>query len=369
MNTPQEQPPVAPAASPAPPAPVKVNKKEWMVPLIAVTLVLILILYAAGNWNFWVSSGKIQTTNNASVKADLTLLNTKVSGYVKRIAVEDFQTVKAGDLIAELNDEDYRAAELQAKANVESAKATLASLSKELLLQESAISQAEANRDSVQAKLTLAQHEVQRYQTLKQTNAVSQNDLDTKLSQYHSYLADSKYSASTVEYQKRQLEVLSAERAKREANLKAAEAQLLSAKIKLDDTRILAPVDGVIGKRRVYNGSYVAVGSQITSLVPASDVYIIANYKEIQLANVRPGQPVEIEVDTFSGQKLKGIVNRIAPASGSEYAVLPADNATGNFTKVVQRIPVRITLLPGQDILPLLLPGMSAVTSIDTSKH
>ena len=179
--------------------------------------------------------------------------------------------------------------------------------------------------------------------------------------------ADVRASRAVIAAQRHQLEVLQGTKKQRAADLEAAKAILAAAQLRLGYTRIIAPFDGVVSERQVQAGDYVSVGTSLISVVPLPNVYVIANYKETQLTHVEPGQPVEITVDSFSKEPLRGRVERIAPASGSQFALLPPDNATGNFTKVVQRIPVRIALDKGQPILDRLLPGMSVVTRIDTS--
>ena len=168
--------------------------------------------------------------------------------------------------------------------------------------------------------------------------------------------------------ERHQLEVLNGTKKQRAADIEAAKATLAAAKLRLGYTRIVAPFDGVVGAREVQEGDYVNIGSNLIDIVPLPNVYVIANYKETQLTRVKPGQPVDVTVDTFSREKLRGRVERIAPASGSQFALLPPDNATGNFTKVVQRIPVRIALDKGQKLLERLLPGMSVETRIHTDE-
>ena len=175
-------------------------------------------------------------------------------------------------------------------------------------------------------------------------------------------------SRAVIAAQKHQLEVLSGTKKQRAADIEAAKATLAAAKLKLGYTRITAPFDGVVGDRQVQPNDYVNIGSNLINVVPLPNVYIIANYKETQLTRVRPGQSVDVTVDSFPNERLHGRVARISPASGSQFALLPPDNATGNFTKVVQRVPVRIELDKGQPLLERLLPGMSVVTRIHTDE-
>ncbi len=191
-------------------------------------------------------------------------------------------------------------------------------------------------------------------------------DFEQATAAYAKSQADVSASRAVIAAQRHQLEVLQGTKKQRAADVEAAKAALDAAKLKLGYTRIVAPFDGVTSERQVQPGDYVNIGTNLINVVPLPNVYVIANYKETQLTHVKPGQPVDIKVDTFSRDTLHGHVERIAPASGSQFALLPPDNATGNFTKVVQRIPVRIALDKGQPLLDRLLPGMSVVTSIDT---
>src|SRR6202000_65955 len=185
---------------------------------------------------------------------------------------------------------------------------------------------------------------------------------------YSKAQADVRASRAVIAAQRHQLEVLQGTKKQRAADLDGAKAQLSAVKLKLGYTKIVAPFDGVTGERQVQPGDYVNIGTNLINVVPLPNVYVIANYKETQLTRVRPGQPVTVTVDTFSSEKLHSRVERIAPASGTQFALLPPDNATGNFTKVVQRIPVRIQLDKGQPLLERLLPGMSVITRIHTDE-
>jgi membrane fusion protein (multidrug efflux system) len=199
---------------------------------------------------------------------------------------------------------------------------------------------------------------------LTQTQAGTRQKLEQAVADYAKAQADVRASRAVIAAQRHQLEVLAGTKKQRTADLLGAQAALAAAKLRLGYTRIVAPFDGVVGERQVQPGDYVNIGSNLINIVPLPNVYVIANYKETQLTRVKPGQPVEITIDTFPDQTLRGQVERVSPASGSQFALLPPDNATGNFTKVVQRIPVRIALDKGQPLLERLLPGMSAVTRI-----
>ncbi|MDH2382974.1 HlyD family secretion protein [Bradyrhizobium sp. CER78] len=337
-------------------------------PLFAVLVALAFVVVATSRWNAWVGSAAIQTTDDAYVRAELTQLSSRVSGEVLTVAVSDFQRVKAGDLLVQIDPADYQAQVAQAEAGVVGAQAALDNLNNQVELQYATIAQAEASRLSAEAQETLARQEEERQHSLSQTDAGTLQRLEQATAAYAKSQADVQASRAVIAAQRHQLEVLQGTKKQRAADLDAAKALLASAKLKLGYTRIAAPFDGVTGERQVQPGDYVNIGTNLVNVVPLPNVYVIANYKETQLTNVRPGQPVEVTVDTFSGQTLRGTVERIAPASGSQFALLPPDNATGNFTKVVQRIPVRIQFEKGQPLLERLLPGMSVVTRINTGE-
>ncbi|WP_338694103.1 HlyD family secretion protein [Bradyrhizobium sp. 26S5] len=361
----------APAPVPAPAKPQPAANGFWgrfAIPLFAVLAALTFVAVATTRWDAWVGSATIQTTDDAYVRAELTQLSSRVSGEVLTVAISDFQRVKAGDLLVQIDPADYQAQVAQAEAGVVGAQAALDNLNNQVELQYATIAQAEASRLSAEAQQTLARQEEERQQSLSQTDAGTRQRLEQATASYAKAEADVQASRAVIAAQRHQLEVLQGTKKQRAADLDAAKALLASAKLKLGYTKIIAPFDGVTGERQVQPGDYVNIGTNLINVVPLPNVYVIANYKETQLTNVRPGQPVEVTVDTFSGERLRGVVERIAPASGSQFALLPPDNATGNFTKVVQRIPVRIQFEKNQPLLERLLPGMSVVTRINTGE-
>jgi membrane fusion protein (multidrug efflux system) len=289
-----------------------------------------------------------------------------VAGEVRTVAVNDFQHVRAGDLLVEVDPEDYLAVVAQAEASVAAAKAALDNLNNQVELQYATIAQAEAARQSATAHELETRQEQDRQQSLIATNSGTRQRLEQATADHVRAQADVKASAAFIAVQQHQMEVLNGSKKQRAADLLGAEAALKAAKLKLSYTRIVAPFDGLVSERQVQPGDYVNIGSSLISVVPLPNVYVIANYKETQLSRVKPGQPVDIFVDTFPDEILRGRVERVAPASGSQFALLPPDNATGNFTKVVQRVPVRIGFDEGQPLLERLLPGMSVITRIHT---
>ncbi|WP_246801746.1 HlyD family secretion protein [Bradyrhizobium genosp. L] len=342
--------------------------RRFSIPLFAALVALVFVVVATTRWDLWVGSATIQSTNDAYVRAELTQLSSRVSGEVLTVGVTDFQRVKAGDLLVQIDPADYQAQVAQADAGVVGAQAALDNLNNQVELQYATIAQAEASRLSAEAQETEARQEQERQQSLSQTEAGTRQRLEQATAAYAKAQADVRASRAVIAAQRHQLEVLQGTKKQRGADVDGAKAQLNAVKLKLGYTRIVAPFDGVTGERQVQPGDYVNIGTNLINVVPLPNVYVIANYKETQLTRVKPGQPVEISVDSFPGQRLRGIVERIAPASGSQFALLPPDNATGNFTKVVQRIPVRIQFDKNQPLLERLLPGMSVVTNINTGE-
>jgi membrane fusion protein (multidrug efflux system) len=349
-----------------PPSSYGPHLRRLALPLLAVLVAFGFIALATLRWDAWTGNTVIQTTNDAYIKADLTRLSSRVSGEVLTVAVDDFQRVKTGDLLIQIDPADYQAQVALAEAGVAGAQAVYDNLANQIELQYATIAQAEAQQVSALAQEVETREEQERQQSLTQTEAGTRQKLEQAVAAYARAQADVRASRALIAAQRHQIEVLNGTRKQRAADIEAAKATLASAKLKLGYTKITAPFDGVVGDRQVQPNDYVNIGTNLINVVPLPDVYIIANYKETQLTRVRPGQSVDVTVDSFPSQRLHGRVERISPASGSQFALLPPDNATGNFTKVVQRIPVRIQLDKGQPLLERLLPGMSVVTEIHT---
>ena len=358
-------------ASPAPPTPqpapaARTSLGRLAIPLFAVLVAFAFIAAATLRWDAWVGNAAVQTTTDAYVRAELTRLSSRVAGEVLTVAVNDFQRVKAGDLLVQIDPADYQAQVAQAEASVAAAQAALDNLNNQVELQYATIAQAEAQRVSAEAQEVEARQEQERQQSLSQTESGTRQKLEQATAAYAKAQADVRASRAVIAAQRHQMEVLAGTKKQRAADVLGAQAALAAARLKLGYTKIVAPFDGVVGERQVQPGDYVNIGSNLINVVPLPNVYVIANYKETQLTRVRPGQSVDITVDSFPDEKLNGRVERISPASGSQFALLPPDNATGNFTKVVQRVPVRIALDKNQPLLERLLPGMSVVTNIRT---
>lgn len=348
-----------------PPSSLAASLRRLAIPAAAIAAVLGLVVAFDTHWDTWVSAAAVQATDDAYVQADVSTLSARVSGNVLRVLVDDFQPVKAGQLLVEIDPADYQAAVSGAQATVEGARAALVNLANQESLQRALVQQARAQHDSSIASQTEAQQERDRQQTLLNGGiAGTQQKVQQANAAYSEAVANVAATAAAIEAQQRQLDVLVGQEGTLRANLDAAQANLKAAQLKLGYTSVVAPFDGVASTRRVQPSDYVNVGTSLIAVVPVPNVYVIANFKETQLTHVVAGQPVDLTVDTFPGETLRGHVGRLSPASGAVFALLPPDNATGNFTKVVQRIPVRIEIDPGQPLTDKLRAGMSVEAEI-----
>jgi membrane fusion protein (multidrug efflux system) len=326
-----------------------------------------LIVLVARDWDWWVGSAAQQSTDDAYLQADMTPLAAKSPGYVRAVPVNDFQKVRAGDLLVEIVDDDYRAQLDQAQANVANAEAAIELIQQQRALQEAFVKQAEATIRATEADLTRYQLESIRQQGLVARAAGTPQLVEQAIDNETRTQATLDLNRAQLEQQRQQLNVLESQIRQAQASLKAQQAARDLAQINLGYTRITAPADGMVGQRQVRPGQYVSLGTQVISLVPLPKVWVIANYKETQMTRIRVGQAARVTVDTFPGVILRGHVDSWSPASGAQFALLPPDNATGNFTKVVQRIPVKIVLDANAAIDDLLRPGMSVIATIDTT--
>jgi membrane fusion protein (multidrug efflux system) len=319
---------------------------------------------------YWRTGRFLVSTDDAYVQADNTLIAPRVSGYISQVLITDNQPVKAGQVLARIDDQDFQTALRQAIADRESAESEIRSIDAQLILQNSTIEQGNQQVTSAEAALRFAQQDHTRYDLLSRTGAgttQSAQQTESLLVQRSAGLLQARavYAAA-----KQQVDVLQAARVKATAQLEHYRAAEQQARLNLGYTTISAPVDGTVGARSLRVGQYVQAGTQLMAVVPLDAVYIVANFKETQLTKVRPGQPVEISVDTFPDATIHGHVDSVAPATGLQFALLPPDNATGNFTKIVQRLPVKI-MLDGdpsrrETVAALLRPGMSVEPTIDT---
>ncbi|MDO6415316.1 HlyD family secretion protein [Sphingomonas sp. BIUV-7] len=330
------------------------------------TAVIAGVILVAVRWDRFEADRSVQTTDNATVQADTAVLDAKVSGYVRSVAFTDFQTVHAGDVLVQLDDREFEAGVAHAEATLAKSQAILANLDNELAAQRAMVAQAQANANGAASKLRLAVEDDRRFSGLSESGAVTGQEADSARTNVAVVRATQVGSVGAVSLQQRQLEVMQGLRAQRQADVLAAQAALESARITLSYTRIVAPGDGTIGQRLVQPGSLLNPGTAVVNFVARTPPYVVANYKETQLSRIAPGQRVEITVDSFPGVTLRGRVSRLSPASGATFSAVPADNATGNFTKVTQRVPLRIDLLPGQALAGRLRAGMSVTTRIAT---
>ena len=340
---------------------------RFLLPALVLLIVIALVTFTASRWNAWTGQAPLQSTDDAYVSADVTRLSTRISGQVSSVAVVDFQKVRAGELLIQIDPADYQAQVDLANATLAASQAAIDILSGQVARQYDVIAQAEATLRSAEAIEVETREEQERQRALSQTDAGTRQRLEQATAAHSKAQADVRASSAAVAEQNHQLEVLQGTKKQRAADLDGAKAALAAAKLKLSYTRIVAPFDGVVSERQVQPGDYVNIGSNFINVVPLPNVYVIANYKETQLTHIRSGQLVDA-VDSFPDRKLRGHVERISPASGSQFALLPPDNATGNFTKVVQRIPVRIAFDKDQPLLARLLPGMSVVTRVHVTK-
>jgi membrane fusion protein (multidrug efflux system) len=348
-------------------APAHGRGRSWVKrSLFAATAILVVAGAGYFGQQYWTVGRFFVSTDDAYVKADSSAVAPKVSGYLKTVLVSDNQRVKAGQVVALIDDADYATALEQAKADVAAAKATIEAKKAALDTQQQVIAAASASVDIDRANETFAEQNNKRYAKLAVDKIAPVQTAELASSSLAANRATTARDTATLEGAKKQVVLLQAEVAQAEAALSRSIALQHQAELNLSYTKVLAPIDGVIGNRTLRTGQYVQAGTQLLTIVPTQDAYIIANFKETQLTNVRPGQAVDVEIDTFPGQVYHGHVDSIAPASGQEFALLPPDNATGNFTKVVQRIPVRIVLDPNPATTGLLRPGMSVEPSIDT---
>ncbi|MFZ0015918.1 MAG: HlyD family secretion protein [Acetobacteraceae bacterium] len=326
-----------------------------------------LIAFVAAEWDWWVGSARLQSTDDAYLQADLTPLAARVPGYVRRVLVNDFQRVKDGDLLVEIQDDDYRAQLRQAEGNADNAKVAIATIEQQKTLQKALIEQAEAMVAASEADLTRYHLETVRQQALLATGiAGTRQTVEQAVDNEKRAEATLALNFAQLDQQRQQVNVLDSQEKQAQAMLAEQQAARDLAQINLGYTRITAPVDGMVGQRQVQAGQYLNAGTQVISLVPLPHVWVVANYKETQMTRVRIGQPARVTVDTFPGTVLHGHVDSWSPASGAQFSLLPPDNATGNFTKVVQRIPVKIVLEPDPAVDDLLRPGMSVIATIDT---
>ena len=317
-------------------------------------------------YSWWTHGRFFETTDDAYVSADITTVLAKVSGHVAAVEVKDNQTVKAGDVLVRLDDGDYRLAVRSAQDSIVSAKASVTRIDRQIQAGRASVDQARASVDAAVARFDMARTDYDRQKRLVETNTTSQSTLDSAEANLKETRANVASARASVAVAEANIEVLQAQRAEAASAVRSAETALDKAQRDLDFTVIRAPVDGVVGNRAAEVGTFLQAGSRIAAMVPLKKVYVNANFKETQLEGIAPGATVDIEVDAYPDAVIHGTVESISPATGAVFSLLPPENATGNFTKVVQRVPVRIAVSRGEAERGHLRAGMSVEASIDT---
>lgn len=323
------------------------------------------VTLATVGYHWWTVGRFTESTDDAYVGGDITVIAPKVSGFIARVAVADNQTVHAGDLLVKLDDRDYVAARERAVAAVAAQQAALTNLTATRHLQEAVIAQAQAGIAAADAQIERTREDQSRYRQLQQLAAVSLQESQKADADYKDAIASGAKARAALAASQRQLDVIDSQAQQAQAALAQAKADHDVAELNLSYTQLRAPIDGTVGNRSARSGSYATIGAQLMALVPARGLWVDANFKESQLARMREGQPVVVEADVLPGQVFHGRVASVAPATGAVFSVLPAENATGNFTKIVQRVPVRIHLDGDASALGRLRPGLSVVAKVD----
>jgi membrane fusion protein (multidrug efflux system) len=342
--------------------PTRISRKRL---LMAVAAVVGVVALSAFGYRWWTVGRFIESTDDAYVGGDITVIAPKVSGFVAQVAVTDNQTVHAGDLLLKLDDRDYVAARARAIASVAAQQAALANLTATRHLQQAVIAQAQAGIAAADAEIERTREDQARYHNLQKLSAVSVQESQKADADYKDAMAAGVKARAALAAAQRQLDVIDTQTEQTQAALGQATADRQVAELNLSYTELRAPIDGTVGNRSARVGSYATIGAQLMSLVPARGLWVDANFKESQLADMRAGQVVTVQADVLPGRVFRGHVASLAPATGAVFSVLPAENATGNFTKIVQRVPVRIQLEGDAAALGQLRPGLSVVAKVD----
>jgi len=359
-------PPASETPAPPAPPPAPDRRAQWISGIGFALIALIGVLVVLYAWRLPPFTSPIVSTENATVRGQVTVIGSQLPAYVADVKVQDFQFVRKGDLLVELDSRIYRQRFEQAQAQLAAQKAALANWEQSRASARAGIALQEAVLSNAQAQAARASADYGRAEQLVGDGSLSVREQDAQRAARAQALAAVAQAKANVDIARQQAQSVTVNRGALEAAVANAEAALKAATVDLDNTRIIAPADGQLGQVNVRRGAYVASGAQLMGLVPR-DMWVIANLKETQMNGVQVGQGATFKVDALDGATLTGQVERISPATGSEFAVLPADNATGNFVKISQRIPVRIKIDAGQKLAPRLRPGMSVIVSIDTS--
>ncbi|AIC26414.1 EmrA family multidrug resistance transporter protein [Rhizobium etli bv. mimosae str. IE4771] len=365
-RAPVAEAPAMPAAeTPVVEAPKKTGRGIVKRAVIAAALLAGVTFAGDFGYRYWTVGRFIESTDDAYVKADYTTVAPKVAGYIRQVLVNDNDAVKAGQVLARIDDRDFQAALSQARAEVKAAEAAIANIDAEIVLQQSVIEQARATVNASQASLDFAVSDAARSARLITNGAGTQSRAEQSQSARDQAAAAVERDRAALVAAENKVPVIRTQREQAVAQRDRAAAAARQAELNLSYTDIVAAIDGTVGARSIRVGQYVTSGTQLMAVVPLHAVYVVANFKETQLTYIRPGQLVEIKIDSFPGKAIRGHVDSVSPASGLEFSLLPPDNATGNFTKIVQRIPVKI-VIDDEALGGLLRSGMSVEPEIDT---
>jgi membrane fusion protein, multidrug efflux system len=345
-------------------------KRKGLSPVAKLVLLAIAIVVAVGLILWYVryeAHGKfVQETNDAEIRADAVTIAPRTAGYVAQVLVADNQDVRAGQLLARIDPRTVQSQAAQARAQIAEAEATADNARASIREQYATIDQARAQLAAARTKAAYDAAEVARYTPLAATGAETREKLANLRDTAAQSAADVRSQAAALEVQQRRIAGFETQVRQGEAQGAAARAQLASATVDVNQTELKSPINGRVGDKTVTVGQYAAAGTRLMSVVPLDQLYIVANFKETQLALMRVGQPATIKVDALSGTKLRGRVSSVSPGTGAQFSLLPPQNATGNFTKIVQRVPVRISIEATPDARKLLVPGLSVTVSVDT---
>ncbi len=349
--------------------PASPKNRNWKKAALAVAILVMVAGEAGLGYRWWTVGRFVESTDDAYVGGDVTVIAPKVAGFISRIEVSDNQLVHAGDLLLKLDDRDYAAGLAKAEAAVAIQKAALTNLEATRELQEAVIAQAQATIAAADAEVVRTRDDQARMRRLLDGSAVSIQESQKADAEYKEAVAQGEKARAGLLATQRQLVVIDSQRQQTQAALDQAAAERDLARLNLSYTELRAPMDGIVGNRSAQVGAYATTGSQLISLVPARGLWIDANFKESQLARICPGSPAMVKVDSIPGRTFRGRVLSVAPATGAQFSVLPPENATGNFTKIVQRVAVRIVLEEEAETGGRLRPGLSVVARVDTGKR
>jgi membrane fusion protein (multidrug efflux system) len=333
---------------------------------IGLVVLAVVLVAAAGGWHWWTVGRFLRSTDDAFVQADISAVSPKIQGYVRDVQVVDNQEVKAGDVLVVIDEREFAARVDQARATLEVQQAAIAMLATRRTWQQAMIDEAEASVAGAEAEQRRAQLELARQRDLARADVASRQKLETADADLRKAEAAVAHARAALAAERDQLAVLDAQSRQEAARLHQAQAAARLVQDDLDDTVIRAPVDGVVANKGVQIGQLVKAGTLLLAVVPLPRVYVVANFKETELAGMQPGQAVSLTIDAFPGVRVRGFIESFAPASGALFSLLPPENATGNFIKIVQRMPVRIALAPDEALRARLRPGLSAAVEVDT---